>query len=111
VRLNLQELKLLRHPLGYYQLTGKFRDIVPMPVDEGLRTHCRFDMNGISVQLYQTGFQVLVLRDHQVARLGEIIEMAARRKPFSTAEKICKIVKAAGHAVVEDIEQTERIWE
>jgi hypothetical protein len=100
-KLNLQELTLKRHPLGYFQMHGKFRDIVPAPIDEYMR-HGQIDLNGIKVELYQTGFQVLVMRDCHVVRIGDIIEKVARHKPRNFLEKIKEAVKEDVRKFIEE---------
>ena len=66
--------------------------------------HGQADFDGIKIEVYKTGFQILVLRDYQVCRIGELLEDLLRHKPKTFMDHL----KTFGRIVKKDIEKFEQ---
>lgn len=79
-------LKRTKH--GYLFLAVKFAENVPTPLDECMRTHIQRKFEGIPIEIYRTGFQVLHYPESKIKVIGELIENMTVHKPSSFIKKV-----------------------
>jgi hypothetical protein len=72
-KLNIQNINVIPHPLGHFQIHVKFDKIEDVDIDEGVRTHLPIiSKSGIKIQCHRNGFYFCV-KNREMKEVGDII--------------------------------------